>query len=182
MASTVLSRSRKCRAANSPRRSRVDGQADQQSDLLRLVQREQGAHGPVHRGRPLGLLGELFGSLERAWLHRRAARAFEVPGRGGPRILAPMGLCSMIDLQSTHPRADRSTRNRPDTTDTPCWPPSTWPSLRGRPQVAGTTLVVELIESADSALAFDLAELQVDGRHSWWEAIEVVEQIANREK
>ena len=40
-----------------------------------------------------------------------------VPGRGGPRM-SLIGLRSMIDSDCAQPTDERSTRNRPDTTDT----------------------------------------------------------------
>lgn len=85
-----------------------------------------------------------------------------VPGRGGPRI-PTIGFASRKDSSTAQPRAD-NTRNRPETIDTVA-PLSRQLAMTAR-TVIGRSEVTQNSEiaSAHSALAFDRAEIHVEGR------------------
>jgi len=80
------------------------------------------------------------------------------------------GFRSMIDSDLAQPTAERSTRKRPETTDTPA------PASRHRAIVTRTTAGRRVaarrsaIGSALSALTFDRTPVQVDGHQSCWAA------------
>jgi len=93
-----------------------------------------------------------------------------VPGRGGPRIPAS-GFVSSSDSEIAQPIANRSIRNRPETTDTVA------PSSRHLAIVVRTTLGRSdmprrtEIGSAHSALAFERADVHEEGRQSCGDSI-----------
>ena len=88
-----------------------------------------------------------------------------VPGRGGPRM-SRSGFRSMIDSAWAQPMAERSTRERPETTDTPA------PESRHRAMITRTTSGRTVATrrpargSALNALTFDRTPTQVEGRQS----------------
>ena len=96
-----------------------------------------------------------------------------VPGRGGPRMPAS-GFVSSNDSPTAQPSADRSIRNRPETTDTVA-PSSRHLAIAVRTTVgrSDTTRIVE-IGSAHSARAFERAETHKEGRQSWGDSIHLV--------
>jgi hypothetical protein len=88
-----------------------------------------------------------------------------VPGRGGPRM-SRSGFLSMIDSDCAHPTADRRTRNRPETTETVA-PDSRHLAIATR-TTSGRRVETRrfAMGSPVSALAFERAELHVEGRQS----------------
>jgi len=75
------------------------------------------------------------------------------------------GLRSMIDSAWAQPR-DRNTRKRPETTDTVAPDAAHWAMATRTTSGRSVATRRPAMASARSALAFDRAPLQVDGRQS----------------